>query len=84
MFLKTFTGNILQLQKGIIYKEISTKLKDAVYITNEIKHRILKWKLGNIDHLKADKLMADQFPNTKDLFLNLCLFCSTSNAELGS
>jgi hypothetical protein len=58
-------------KKKLYDKEIITKLKDTMYDTKEMKCLLLECEETNkIGSLRADKLIADQFPNRKDLFHN--------------
>ncbi len=52
-------------------KDIFTRLKDTIYNTKEMKYLLLVMEETNkIESLKADILIAEQFPDRKDLFHN--------------
>ena len=58
-------------KKRLYDKEIFTKLKDTLFVTKEMKCLLLELEETNrLESLRADKLIAEQFPDKKDIFHN--------------
>ncbi|MBA3977733.1 MAG: hypothetical protein H0X50_06030 [Nitrosopumilus sp.] len=56
-------------KKRLYGKEIFTKLKGTLYDTKEMRCLLLEMEEANrFESLRANKLIAEQFPNRKDIF----------------